>query len=146
MNGMRARRSRRRLLFALFGAATIVAAWWNEPPMAEAATTVSNPLRGQVLGAGAPIVDSTVTLWAASEGAPAQLAQTRTGADGSFAIGTEGAGTGASLYLVARGGRPVANRTGADNARIALITVLGAKAPDAVTINEFTTIASVWTH
>ena len=29
---------------------------------------------------------------------------------------------------------------------IALVTVLGAKAPAKVTINEMTTVASVWTH
>jgi hypothetical protein len=39
---------------------------------------------GRVLGAGAPIADSTVTLWAASPGDPQQLEQTRTGADGRF--------------------------------------------------------------
>jgi len=41
-------------------------------------------INGQVLGAGAPIVGSTVTLWAAGPGAPQQLAQTQTGADGGF--------------------------------------------------------------
>jgi hypothetical protein len=35
---------------------------------ASAATSIS----GQVLGAGAPIANSTVTLWAASSGNPAQ--------------------------------------------------------------------------
>ena len=44
------------------------------------------PLNGQVLGGGAPIANSTVTLWAASAGAPKQLAQARTGADGRFAL------------------------------------------------------------
>jgi hypothetical protein len=43
-------------------------------------------INGQVLGAGVPIASSTVTLWAASTDAPKQLAQTRTGADGRFAI------------------------------------------------------------
>src|SRR6516165_6940640 len=42
-------------------------------------------INGQVLGAGAPIVGSTVTLWAAGPGAP-QLAQTQTGADGGFVL------------------------------------------------------------
>ena len=48
-------------------------------------------LNGQVLGAGAPIANTTVTLWAASAGAPAQLAQARTGADGRFALNAPGA-------------------------------------------------------
>ena len=35
-------------------------------------------IKGQVLGGGAPIAQSTVTLWAASAGPPKQLAQTKT--------------------------------------------------------------------
>ena len=55
--------------------------------------------------AGAPIVNSTVTLWAASASAPRQLAQTRTGADGRFALNvTTTPGQDVSLYLVAAGG------------------------------------------
>src|SRR5271166_1298668 len=75
-------------------------------------------INGQVLGAGAPIANSTVTLWAASAGAPKQLAQTRTGADGRFAV----------------------------SVAVALIAVLGSKFPANVTVNEMTTVASVWTH
>ena len=60
-------------------------------------------LDGQVLGGGAPIAGSAVTLWAASAGAPKQLAQTQTGADGRFS-------------MTARRGRnghqPVSRRTG----------------------------------
>ena len=43
-------------------------------------------INGQVLGAGAPIAGSTVTLWEASAGSPQQLAQTQTGADGRFRL------------------------------------------------------------
>ena len=35
-------------------------------------------IKGQVMGGGAPVAQSTVTLWAASSGAPKQLAQTKT--------------------------------------------------------------------
>jgi streptogramin lyase len=102
---------------------------------------------GQVLGAGAPIVDSTVTLWAASAGNPQGLAQARTGADGRFSMSIPGtAGKGTSLYLVAQRGRPAASKTSEDNSRIALMTVVGATPPRTLVINEFTTIASVWTH
>src|SRR5262249_3526922 len=38
------------------------------------------------------------------------------------------------------------NKAGGDNPAIALIGVVGAKPPATVTINEMTTIASVWTH
>src|SRR5208283_64392 len=102
---------------------------------------------GQVLGAGAPIANSTVTLWAASASAPKQLAQTRTGADGRFAIGAaEAPGSDSSLYLIATGGTPAANKANGDNPAIALIAVLGSKFPANVTVNEMTTVASVWTH
>ena len=52
----------------------------------------------------------------------------------------------ASLYLVAKGGKAAADKSGGENPAIALLTVVGSKAPAQVTINEFTTIASVWTH
>ena len=104
-------------------------------------------LQGQVLGTGAPIASSTVTLWAASAGAPKQLAQAKTGADGRFSLNTPVApSTDTSLYLVAKGGQASANKGGGDNPAIALIAVLGSKPPTSVTINEFTTVASVWTH
>jgi len=104
-------------------------------------------LSGHVLGAGAPIAGSTVTLWAASSGAPRQLAQVRTGVDGSFVLGTPATpGSDSFLYLVARGGKPAASKASGDNPAIALMTALGQTAPSKVTINEMTTVASVWTH
>jgi hypothetical protein len=66
-------------------------------------------INGQVLGAGAPIIQSTVTLWAASEGPPKQLAQTKTDQGGWFAIHGAGA-PDSSLYLVATGGVSAANQ------------------------------------
>src|SRR5215469_13789264 len=101
-------------------------------------------INGQVLGAGAPIAGSTVTLWAAGTDAPRQLAQTRTGADGRFALSADG--KGAILYLVAKGGRPAASKASGDNPALALITVLGSKPPARAVVNEMTTVASVWTH
>jgi hypothetical protein len=104
-------------------------------------------ITGQVLGAGAPIANSTVTLWAASAGDPKQLAQTQTGADGRFSLEAPGtAGTDSSLYPIATGGQPTLNKTGENNPAIAFIAVMGATPPPTVTINEMTTIASVWTH
>src|SRR5215475_14036973 len=104
-------------------------------------------ISGQVLGAGAPIANSTVTLWAASAGNPQELAQTRTGADGRFSMALPGTVVkGASLYVVAQRGRPAASKASGDNSRIALMTVLGATPPGRVTISELTTVASVWTH
>jgi hypothetical protein len=104
-------------------------------------------ITGQVLGAGAPIANSMVTLWAASADAPTQLAQARTDADGQFAMTIpDTRSAAASLYLVAKGGQPTANKGSGDNPAIALVTVLGSKPPAKVIINEMTTVASVWTH
>jgi hypothetical protein len=104
-------------------------------------------LEGQVLGGGVPIANSMVTLRAASAGAPKVLAEARTSADGRFTMTVPAARMAdTSLYLVAKGGTPAANAAGGDNPAIALITVLGSQTPATVTINEFTTVASVWTH
>jgi hypothetical protein len=49
------------------------------------------------------------------------------------------------LFLVARGGTPKAAGAKGPNDGIALLAVLGSERPKRVIINEFTTIASVWT-
>jgi len=113
--------------------------------MATSAVSAAS-LNGQVLGAGAPIANSTVTLWAARAGAPKQLAQARSGADGRFTLTAPSALADSSLYLVAQGGHPAANKAAGNNPAIALISVLGSKPPLKVTINEMTTVASVWTN
>jgi hypothetical protein len=115
--------------------------------LAAAPALAADTIKGRVLGAGTPITGSTVTLYAAGTGAPKRLAQARTGTDGRFVLVAPGAvSADASLYLVAKGGRAGADRSGGDNLAIALVTVLGKKVPASVTINEMTTVASVWTH
>ncbi len=110
-------------------------------------TPASGSLKGQVLGGGAPIAGSTVTLWAASASEPKELARARTGDDGGFAMKVpDSSSADAVLYLVAKGGKRSANKASGDNPAIALMTVLGSKPPAKVTINEMTTVASVWTH
>ena len=106
--------------------------------------SATDSIKGQVLGGGAPIGQSTVTLWAATADAPKQLSQTKTDNEGRFEISSIGAPADSSLYLVAMGGEPKA-RAG-NNPAIALLTVVGSKPPARVVINEMTTIASVWTH
>jgi hypothetical protein len=111
------------------------------------AASAADSVEGQVLGAGAPIAKSTVTLWAASPDAPKQLAQTQTGDDGRFTLSPSASGgEGTVLYIVAKGGEPAANKGGGDNPAIALISVVGSQPPSHVVINEFTTVASVWTN
>ena len=111
--------------------------FWSSGPAA------ADTLKGRVLGGGQPIISSTVTLWAASADAPKQLGEASTGPDGKLYPRYSPGGTGtASLYLIAKGGH---NQQGGDNAAIALMTVIGDKPPATVTINEMTTVASVWT-
>jgi hypothetical protein len=105
----------------------------------------ADSIEGQVLGGGAPIAKSTVTLWSASADAPKQLAQTQTGDDGRFTLSAEGP-PDSILYLGATGGIPAANKGGGDNSAIALISVVGSKPRAQVVINEITTVASVWTN
>ena len=111
-----------------------------------AATAFAGSLTGRVLGAGAPIAGSTVALWAASAGEPKQLAQAKTDAQGHFSRSAPPSGKDQFLYLVARGGRSTADKASDDNAALALMAVLGAKPPANVTLNELTTVASVWTN
>src|SRR5215468_8411325 len=116
-------------------------------PMSATSAMAAVNLNGQVLSGGGPVANATVTLWAATSGAPAQLSQARTGADGRFTIAaTADPPRDATLYVVTKGGTPATNKAGGDNPAIALIGVVGAKPPPTVTINEMTTVASVWTH
>jgi hypothetical protein len=112
--------------------------------LASATAFAADPIKGRVLGAGAPIVGSTVTLWAAGAGAPTQLAQTRSNAEGGFELSADG--KGADVYVVATGGRLATNAAAGENPAIALMTVLGNNPPDDVVVNEMTTVAWVWTH
>jgi streptogramin lyase len=102
-------------------------------------------IEGRVLGGGAPIANSIVTLWAATADAPKQLAQAKTSESGRFEISAGETQSDAVLYLVAIGGEPKAHGSG-DNPAIALMTVAGSKPPRHVVINEMTTLASVVTH
>jgi hypothetical protein len=102
-------------------------------------------LSGRVLGGGAPIANSTVTLWEASSSESNKLAEAKTNEQGQFEIRSATTrGTDSILYLVATGGIPTAQK--ADNPAITLLAVLGNKPPEQVVINEFSTIASVWTN
>src|SRR5215471_398727 len=87
--------------------------------VAIAPASAQQQLEGQVLGAGAPMANATVTLFAASSGAPALLSRTESGADGRFTLGyARGQGGDTSLYLLAAGGEPAANRGGGNNSNI----------------------------
>ena len=104
-------------------------------------------LNGRGFSGSAAIADATVTLWGASGSAPAQLGQTRTDANGRFSLPAVNAGgPGGVVYLVAKGGQVRGGKGTGENSAIALMTALGSAHPSKVTINEMTTVASVWTH
>ena len=119
--------------------AALVASALVAPSVASAAQ-----IAGVVLGGGAPIAGSEVSLWQASAEAPKRLSDGLTGADGRFSlVAPDSVTKGTSLYIVATGGTPIGST---ENSHIGLMTVLGGQLPPSVTVNEMTTIASVWTH
>ena len=110
-------------------------------------TFAADHVNGQVLGGGAPIARSTVVLWEASVGAPKKLGETKTDEHGRFEIRSAVTRSGdTTLYITASGGEPTAHKGSSEDPAIALLAVLGNKAPARVTVNEFMTLASVVTH
>jgi hypothetical protein len=101
---------------------------------------------GQVQVVGGALANSTVTLWAATNADPRQLAQTATSSDGRFQIESqETIGADVLLYLIAKGGKATVNIGSSENRTIVLLTVLGNNPPAKVVINELTTVASTFT-
>lgn len=116
---------------------------WAHAPAEAAALRIE----GRVQTGGGAVAGSTVTLFAASAAAPAQLAQARTDADGNFVVGGDQAPDGTpSFYLVASGGTPAVNKAGGDNPALDLLAVLGNNPPARVVVNELTTVASAFTN
>ena len=86
---------------------------------------------------------STVTLYAAGTGAPAQLAQGKSDERGAFNLTYGDAPADSVLYLVAKGGTPKAGKGASES--LALLALLGKAPSTKVTVNEFTTVASAFT-
>ena len=107
--------------------------------------TQTTPLAGNVQIAGSPLAGAKVTLYAAGTGAPAKLAEGQTNGDGAFRLDGGQAPQGSVLYLVAKGGTPKAAEAKGPNNAIGLLAVLGTRAPNVVTVNELTTVASTFT-
>src|SRR5208283_4593095 len=102
-------------------------------------------LPGSVQGSGKPIPGATVTLYAAGTSEPTQLAQAKTDDQGAFRLTYGEAPADSVLYVIARGGTPKAAADKGPNDAVALLAVLGGTPPKSVVVNEFSTIASVWT-
>ncbi len=95
----------------------------------------SGEIEGVVRIAGHPLAGATVTLFAAGEGAPTQLAQGKTAANGEFELNAKSALKDSVAYLVATGPKD----------GVALMSLLGTARPEKVTVNELTTVASAFT-
>src|SRR5277367_2210721 len=116
-------------------ATMLLAAGWLGCVCGPAAAAVR--IEGQVQAGGAPLASSTVTLWAATAGEPKQLAQTQTGSDGYFQLGTdETLAADVSLYLIAKGGVATVNNGRGDNTAIALSSHPADWAADTTAITE----------
>jgi hypothetical protein len=90
------------------------------------AATAAVRIEGQAQAGGGPLTNSTVTLWAGSSGDPRQLAQAKTGNDGSFQLSSEESiGSDVILYLTAQGGAAAVSKGGGDNTAVAWLSVLG---------------------
>src|SRR5579862_5678508 len=59
---------------------------WAAPLPMNAASSQAGGFEGKVLIAGSPVAGSTVTLYAAGDGKPVQLAQGKSGGDGAFKL------------------------------------------------------------
>ena len=76
---------------------------------------------------------------------PHSWLKAKTDDSGAFDLHVDQTPADSILYLVARGGTPKAAANKGPNDAIGLIAALGGSLPNKVTVNEFTTIASVWT-
>jgi hypothetical protein len=110
------------------------------------AARAQSGLSGRVQAGGKAVSSSTVKAYAAGAGAPAKLGEAKTDARGSFQLALGAVPPGSSVYVVARGGTPEARPDRSNNPALAFVAVLGGKPPQRVTVNEFTTVASVWTN
>src|SRR5262249_32285084 len=135
------------LLAVLLVGGGLLALHSAQPPSGGRDGDASGEFVGKVRAAGGPIAGSTVTLYAAGDGKPTQLAQGKTGDDGTFKLDADADKLKGSadnvLYLVARGGTPKGAK--GPNDAIALLAVLGSERPKTVTVKEFTTAAPPWT-
>src|SRR5262249_44961860 len=101
-------------------------------------------ISGTVQAANKPIAGATVTLYAASDAASAKLTETHSDQHGAFNLDAGQPASDTVLYLVAKGGKPGVAASPVANDAIALLAVLGSTPPKTVTVNEFTTVGSLW--
>ena len=103
-------------------------------------------LKGRVIAGDEPVSGSSVTLYAAGAIISETLGGGSTDSEGNFSIKFRRPTESGIIYAVARGGTPRGNAS--PNEALAFLTVIGEVdgRPERVTLNELTTIASVWTN
>jgi streptogramin lyase len=108
--------------------------------------SAADQIEGRLNGGGSPIARADVSLWLTTSGSPQKIAQTRTADDGSFklSVASNEDSTGV-FYLIAEGGIAKAGPSTQPNSAIKMMASLGSRPLPYVTINELTTVASVWT-
>lgn len=123
-------------------AAAVIATTWLTVPSIEAA----DGLVGRIQVSGSPVAGATVSLYEAGEGKPSKIADGKSDDDGNFKLdlGADNLNN-KLLYLLARGGFPKTAKANGANDGLVLLSVLGDKLPDRATVNELTTVASVFT-
>lgn len=101
-----------------------------------ASASAMDRIEGSVVGGGGPIAMADVTVWVAGPGTPQKLAETQSKDNGSFGLTIAGnKDSEGVLYIIAR----------APNPSITMMATLGTIPKQRITINELTTVASVWT-
>ncbi|WP_078085485.1 hypothetical protein [Microbulbifer mangrovi] len=103
-------------------------------------------IEGKVEALAKPVSAAAVTLWWAGPGPAKQLAQTKTDNDGRFTLRADTANSDKGVfYVTSVGGEGQTTAQQSPGDALQLMAILGTEPPSRVTINERTTIASVWT-
>ena len=111
-----------------------------------ASAAAQERIQGSVAVGSAPIAGATVSLWQAGPDAPQELVGAETKDDGTFELTIpDRADDAGVLYVISEGGEAEAADGTGPNPAAVLMATLGATPPERVTINELTTVASVWT-
>lgn len=109
------------------------------------ANAADQHMKGRVESGGEPIAAAEVALWMTASEGPQKLAQAKSSNDGRFELTLAGSEKhSGTLYLTADGGIPKAGVSSNPNQAIRLLAILGNSSPARVTVNELTTVASVW--
>ena len=123
------------IALATIAAFIIVSVRSTGPARAKESSNSPSIIEGRVVLVGNRVAGASVILYAAGEGAPTEVARSKTDAGGRFRLDATSAPKGSVLYVVAKG----------PNQAVALMTLLGTFFPNTITVNELTTMASTFT-